>query len=64
MSEYRVFVYGTLLAGEPNHQLLRTAAFEGESRTVDGFALFDLGAFTGMLRAESGIVHGEVYRVD
>ncbi len=64
MSEHRVFVYGTLLAGEPNHRLLRTAAFEGEFRTVEGFALFDLGAFPGMVRAETGVVHGEVYRVD
>ncbi|MFM2153601.1 MAG: hypothetical protein RL199_2036 [Pseudomonadota bacterium] len=64
MSEHRVFVYGTLLAGEPNHRLLRTASFEGPARTADGFALFDLGAFPGMVRAETGVVHGEVYRVD
>jgi gamma-glutamylaminecyclotransferase len=64
VSEHRVFVYGTLLAGEPNHRLLWTASFEGPARTADGFALFDLGAFPGMVRAVTGVVHGEVYRVD
>ena len=64
MSEHRVFVYGTLLAGEPNHRLLRTASFEGPARTADAFALFDLGAFPGIVRSETGVVHGEVYRVD
>jgi gamma-glutamylcyclotransferase (GGCT)/AIG2-like uncharacterized protein YtfP len=64
VSEHRVFAYGTLLAGESNHRLLRTAFFEGPARTSDGFALFDLGAFPGMVRAEAGVVHGEVYRVD
>jgi gamma-glutamylaminecyclotransferase len=64
VSEHCVFVYGTLLAGEPNHRLLQTASFEGPARTADGFALFDLGAFPGMVRSETGVVHGEVYRID
>jgi gamma-glutamylcyclotransferase (GGCT)/AIG2-like uncharacterized protein YtfP len=61
----RVFVYGTLLAGEPNHRLLARARRVCEASTGEGFALFDLGAFPGMVRArEASVVVGEVYEVD
>jgi gamma-glutamylcyclotransferase (GGCT)/AIG2-like uncharacterized protein YtfP len=61
----RVFVYGTLLAGEPNHRLLARARRVCEAATGEGFALFDLGAFPGMVRAREGsVVVGEVYEVD
>ena len=60
----KVFVYGTLLAGEPNSRLLARAQRIGDARTEEGFALFDLGAFPGMVRAREGIVVGELYEVD
>ena len=60
----KVFVYGTLLAGEPNSRLLARAQRIGDARTEEGFALFDLGAFPGMVRAREGSVVGEVYEVD
>jgi len=60
----KVFVYGTLLAGEPNSRLLARAQQIGDARTEEGFALFDLGAFPGMVRAREGIVVGELYEVD
>ena len=61
---HRVFVYGTLLAGEPNHRLLRRSRLVGEATTADGFALHNLGPFPGMVRAKAGHVRGEVYEVD
>jgi len=60
----KVFVYGTLLAGEPNSRLLARAQQIGDARTEEGFALFDLGAFPGMVRVREGTVVGEVYEVD
>jgi gamma-glutamylaminecyclotransferase len=36
----------------------------GEARTVPGFALYDLGAFPGLVREGAGTVAGEVYDVD
>ena len=60
----KVFVYGTLLAGEPNSRLLARAQRLGDACTGEGFALFDLGAFPGMVRAREGTVVGEVYEVD
>jgi gamma-glutamylaminecyclotransferase len=59
-----VFVYGTLRRGEGNHRLLAHAEYVGEARTVPGFALYDLGAFPGLVRDGAGTVVGEVYDVD
>lgn len=60
----RVFVYGTLLAGEANHWLLARARFVGEARTEPAFALYDLGAFPGLVPGGTHAVVGEVYEVD
>ncbi len=60
----RVFVYGTLLAGEPNHHLLANAKLVGKARTEPAFELRDLGAFPGLVRGGEHDVVGEVYAVD
>lgn len=67
----RVFVYGSLMAGERNHHVMGPATFVREATTRDCFALHDLGPFPGMVaRAAQGdntpssAVHGEVYEVD
>jgi gamma-glutamylaminecyclotransferase len=60
----RVFVYGTLLAGEPNHRLLVRARLVVEAQTQPGFQLRDLGAFPGLVRGGEHAVTGEVYEVD
>jgi gamma-glutamylcyclotransferase (GGCT)/AIG2-like uncharacterized protein YtfP len=60
----RVFVYGTLLSGEPNHGLLSAARCAGEARTLEAFAMFDLGGFPCIVRGAGEPVRGEVYEVD
>ena len=64
MHHTRVFVYGTLLAGEPNHRLLTGARLVAEARTKPAFELRDLGAFPGLVRGGEHAVAGEVYEVD
>ncbi|HVS12859.1 MAG TPA: gamma-glutamylcyclotransferase family protein [Thermoanaerobaculia bacterium] len=58
-----LFVYGTLLRGEPNHGHLAGGRFLRETATGSGFALVDLGPYPGMIKAGGGCVAGELYRV-
>ncbi|NVJ25097.1 gamma-glutamylcyclotransferase [Myxococcus sp. AM011] len=60
----RVFVYGTLLSGEPNHRLLRGARIIGPARTQPRFTLHDYGPFPALASRGKHAVEGEVYEVD
>jgi gamma-glutamylcyclotransferase (GGCT)/AIG2-like uncharacterized protein YtfP len=60
----RVFVYGTLLAGEPNHRVLAGARLVANARTEPAFELRDLGPFPGLVSSGAHAVAGEVYEVD
>lgn len=71
MNEHVVFVYGTLLRGEPNNDALRTATFLCEARTKSAhFAMANLGAFPAVYRPRItkdvlvGVVIGELFSVD
>ena len=60
----RIFVYGSLLSGQPNHRVLARAALVAEAVTEPRFALHDLGAFPGMVAGGEHAIAGEVYTVD
>lgn len=60
----RVFVYGTLRAGEPNHYLLDHQDLVAHARTEAAFELVSLGAFPAMIAGGATAVVGEVYEID
>lgn len=60
----RVFVYGTLLPGEGNHELLRGARRVGPARTLPRYRLHDLGAYPALVAGGATAVVGEVWEVD
>ncbi len=56
-----LFVYGTLMRGESNHGLLRSARFVAED-ILPGAQLYDLGPYP-MILQEPGQVYGERYLI-
>lgn len=60
----KVFVYGTLRAGEANARLLVGAKLDRLARTEAAFDLADMGPYPAMVRGGSTAVRGEVYVVD
>jgi len=57
-----IFVYGTLMKGQSNHnRYLSNAAFLGNG-SIEGFEMYDLGYYPGII-AGDGTVYGEVYSV-
>lgn len=60
----RVFVYGTLRAGEPNHDLLDGQILVRHARTGPVYELVDLGPFPAMVGGGRTSVVGEVYEID
>jgi gamma-glutamylcyclotransferase (GGCT)/AIG2-like uncharacterized protein YtfP len=58
-----LFVYGTLLPGEPNQERLRGGALQGAARTEAGYALLDFGEHPGMVRGGAGQVRGALFEV-
>ena len=62
---HRIFVYGTLMAGEYNHDYVSSQKCEGEG-IIRGFNLYNIGCYPGIRpsRHPEHVVHGEVYLVD
>jgi gamma-glutamylaminecyclotransferase len=62
--ERRLFVYGTLLSGEPGHARLQGAGGLGAARTEPIFQLVDLGPYPALVADGSTAIVGELYLVD
>jgi gamma-glutamylaminecyclotransferase len=61
--EQALFVYGTLMRGQPNAGHLVSAAFVGLAQTVAAFTLVRWQGYPGLRRGGSTGVRGELYRV-
>lgn len=62
--EHRLFVYGSLLTGEPDHALLENARFLGPAQTTAEYHLIELTTFPALVRGGQRAVRGELYGVD
>lgn len=60
----RLFVYGTLLAGEAAHGRLSGARFLGPVRTAPDYDLVDFGGYPALVPGGDSAVTGELYEVD
>ena len=65
MAQHRLFVYGSLLQGEPAHGYLRASPLLGRVATEAGYRLIDLGDYPGLVVVPgTEAVVGELYDVD
>ena len=60
----RLFVYGSLLEGEPEHELVAGGERVGTAKTEAGFYLVDLGTYAALVPGGSVAVAGELYSLD
>jgi gamma-glutamylcyclotransferase (GGCT)/AIG2-like uncharacterized protein YtfP len=59
----KVFVYGTLMRGEPAHALLGTARFIGVCHTAPCCTLVVLDGYPGLVEVGDTTVAGELYEL-
>jgi gamma-glutamylaminecyclotransferase len=62
----RVFVYGTLKRGFPNHWLMKDGGgkYRGIGRTLPEFTMISLGVYPGVVPGGETSIRGEIYDVD
>jgi gamma-glutamylaminecyclotransferase len=60
----RLFVYDTMLTGEPENEILRGAELVAAAETEAAFHLVDLGAYGALVPGGQTAVLGEVYAVE
>jgi gamma-glutamylcyclotransferase (GGCT)/AIG2-like uncharacterized protein YtfP len=60
----KLFVYGSLLAGEAAHARLRGARLIARARTGPHFTLVDMGEYPALVDGGYTAVAGEIYAVD
>jgi gamma-glutamylcyclotransferase (GGCT)/AIG2-like uncharacterized protein YtfP len=61
---FRLFVYGTFLPGERDHETLAGAERIGEVRTRDGYTLVEVGPLAGLIEGGRGSVAGELWSLE
>lgn len=62
-SEFRLFVYGTLMRGHVRHHLIARCPFLGPATTEPAFELVDLHDYPALVQGGGTAVHGELYAV-
>lgn len=58
-----LFVYGTLMNCRSNHRLLAGARYIGKA-VLEGFGMYKVSSFPGIIRKPGSMVIGEVYKIN
>ena len=59
-----LFIYGTLMRGQPRHSALRLQTFVAEVRTAPDYRLFNTGTYPALVEAPDGrLIEGELWMV-
>ena len=59
----KVFVYGTLLKGNSRAHVLKDSILLGTDE-LEGFVMYDLGQYPGIIAKEGYSIKGEVYQIN
>ncbi|MBX3126948.1 MAG: gamma-glutamylcyclotransferase [Polyangiaceae bacterium] len=60
---FRLFVYGTFLSGEREHDVIAQATPHGTVKTAPGYTLVEVRALAGLLQGGDSAVTGELWEV-
>lgn len=61
---FRLFVYGTFLPEEADHEIIAAGKHVGPTKTAPGYQLIELNTLAGMIAGGEGSVVGELYEVE
>lgn len=58
-----LFVYGTLMKGQTNHEVISDGWFIANGTTLNDFCMYELGMFPAVTEDEVTPIWGELFRV-
>lgn len=58
-----IFVYGSLMRGQPNHHYMDGATYLGDGITLPEYAMVSMGGFPAVYANGDTAIMGEVYQV-
>ena len=60
---FPLFVYGTFLPEEADHEIIAAGKHIGPAETTKGYTLVEIGALGSMIKSGEGTVKGELFEV-
>lgn len=64
MNQVRLFVYGTMMRDQRDHEVLQAARFIETALTAPRYTLVDVNRYAALLADGRTAIHGELYVVD